>query len=344
MDPGWGPRSLVGFSWGVVIGGVAQLVCQFPALRAVGYRFVADFRWNDPGVRQILRLMGPAVIAASVTQVNVVVNSMFAYGVGEGAVSWLSYAFRLMQLPIGVFGVAVATVTLPALSRAAMGGVGEDFGPTLAKGLKLVMFLVFPATVGLVVLAGPIISLIYERGAFDAGDREATAGALRAYGYGLLFYAGLKVLQPAFYAIEKRWLPLVASFMALAVNIGCNYVFVFVYKWGHESLALTTSIVASLNFVFLYAAMARYAGDIGTKGVVIAFLKIGVATAVMAVMCQAADRTIFAELGEMLLWKKAAYLGGVIAVSGGAYFVVAKLLRVEEVSEMLGLVRRKAKD
>ena len=88
MDPTWGPRSLVGFSWGVVIGGVAQLVCQFPALRAVGYRFVADFKWNDSGVRQILKLMGPAVIAASVTQVNVVVNAMFAYGVGEGAVSY----------------------------------------------------------------------------------------------------------------------------------------------------------------------------------------------------------------------------------------------------------------
>jgi indolepyruvate ferredoxin oxidoreductase len=109
----------------------------------------------------------------------------------------------------------------------------------------------------------------------------ATAGALRAYGYGLLFYAGLKVLQPAFYAIEKRWLPMIASLIALFVNIGCNYVFVFVFKWGHESLALTTSIVASLNFVFLYFAMRRYAGDIGTKGLGVAFLKVGAATAVM---------------------------------------------------------------
>jgi putative peptidoglycan lipid II flippase len=163
MDPEWGPRSLVGFSWGVLIGGMAQLVCQFPALLAVGYRFKANFNWNDSGVKKILTLMIPAVIAASVTQVNVLVNAMFAYGVGEGAVSWLNFAFRLMQLPIGVFGVAVATVTLPALSRAAMNGIGEDFAPTLLKGLKLVMFLVFPATVGLIVLAQPIVSLLYER-------------------------------------------------------------------------------------------------------------------------------------------------------------------------------------
>jgi putative peptidoglycan lipid II flippase len=341
MDPNWGPRSLVGFSWGVVIGGVAQLVCQFPALRAVGYRFVADFRWNDSGVRQILKLMVPAVIAASVTQVNVVVNSMFAYGVGEGAVSWLSYAFRLMQLPIGVFGVAVATVTLPALSRAAINGAGDDFGPTLSKGLKLVMFLVFPATVGLVVLAEPIISLIYERGKFDVADRIATAGALRAYGYGLLFYAGLKVLQPAFYAIEKRWFPMIASIIALVVNIACNYTFVFVFKWGHESLALTTSIVASLNFLFLYAAMSRYAGDIGTKGLVLAFLKIGAATGVMAVVCFFGNRLLFADLTAMRFVMKALWLGGLIGVAAAAYFAVALLLKVDEVGEMGALVKRK---
>ena len=342
IDPTWGPSSLVGFAWGVVIGGVAQLVCQFPALRAVGYRFVADFRWNDSGVKQILKLMGPAVIAASVTQVNVVVNAMFAYGVGEGAVSWLSYAFRLMQLPIGVFGVAVATVTLPALSRAAIHGVGEDFAPTLAKGLKLVMFLVFPATVGLVVLAEPIISLLYERGEFDAADMMATAGALQAYGYGLLFYAGLKVLQPAFYAIEKRWFPMIASLIALIVNIGCNYVFVFVFKWGHESLALTTSIVASLNFVFLYLAMIRYSGDVGTKGLIVSFVKIGAATAVMAVVCYFGNRLLLGDLTELCFVMKAGWLIGLIGVAAGAYFAVAKLLRVAEVADVLALVKRKS--
>lgn len=343
MDPHWGPRSLVGFSWGVVIGGVAQWVCQFPALRAVGYRFVADFRWNDPGVKQILKLMGPAVIAASVTQVNVVVNSMFAYGVGEGAVSWLSYAFRLMQLPIGVFGVAVATVTLPALSRAAVVGISDDFGPTLAKGLKLVMFLVFPATVGLVVLAEPIISLLYERGRFDAADRLATAGALRAYGYGLLFYAGLKVLQPAFYAIEKRWLPMIASIMALVVNIACNYTFVFVLKWGHESLALTTSIVASMNFIFLYFAMRHYAGDIGTKGLLVAFVQICAATFSLGGVCVIGNKLLFSDLGRMAIWEKGVWLGIVIAVAGVTYLAVARLLRIQEIGDFLAMVKRKAR-
>jgi len=341
MDPEWGPRSLVGFSWGVVIGGIAQLVCQFPALRSVGYRFVADFHWKDSGVKKILTLMVPAVIAASVTQVNVVVNSMFAYGVGEGAVSWLSYAFRIMQLPIGVFAVAVATVTLPALSRAAIEGVGKDFAPTLAKALKLVMFLVLPSTVGLVVLAGPIISLVYERGNFDAMDRIAVAGALQAYGYGLLFYAGLKVLQPAFYAIDKRWLPMIASLIALFVNIICNYTFVFVFKWGHESLALTTSIVASLNFLFLYAAMIRHAGDIGSKGLVVAFFKIGVATAAMGGVCYFGNVFLFGDLDALVLWKKAIWLCGLIGIAGAVYLAVAFVLKVDEISDVVALIKKR---
>jgi putative peptidoglycan lipid II flippase len=341
MDPEWGPRSLVGFSWGVLIGGLAQLVCQFPALLAVGYRFKANFNWNDSGVRKILTLMIPAVIAASVTQVNVLVNAMFAYGVGEGAVSWLNFAFRLMQLPIGVFGVAVATVTLPALSRAALNGIGEDFAPTLLKGLKLVMFLVFPATVGLIVLAQPIVSLLYERGKFDEYHRLATAGALQAYGCGLLFYAGLKVLQPAFYAIEKRWLPMIASLMALVVNLGCNYTFVFVFKWGHESLALTTSIVASLNFIFLYAVMMKYAGDIGTKSLVLAFLKIGLSTTLMAAVCYCGGQLLLSDLGGMLFWKKAVTVLGLIGVAGAVYLIATMALKVEEINDVVTLVKKR---
>lgn len=341
MDPSWGPRSLIGFSIGIVIGGLAQLVCQFPALRRVGYRFVADFRWRDSGVRQILKLMGPAVIAASVVQVNVVVNSMFAYGVGEGAVSWLGYAFRLMQLPIGVFGVAVATVTLPALSRAAVGGISADFKPTLAKGLRLVAFLVLPSTIGLVLLSRPIVSVLYERGAFDAVDRVQTAAALQAYGYGLLFYAWLKVLQPAFYAIEKRWLPMTMSFVALALNLGFNYLFVFVLKWGHESLALTTSIVAGVNFLCLYVAMAKFAGDPGTPELAKTLAKLVIAGAAMGGVCWAANRWIFDDPQALNFIVKLIALGGTIVVAAVVYFLAAKILRVSEAQDALAMVMRR---
>ena len=341
MDPAWGPQSLIGFSIGVVIGGLAQLACQFPALKRVGYRFLADFQWRDPGVRQILRLMGPAVISSSVVQINVVVNSMFAYGVGEGAVSWLSYAFRLMQLPIGVFGVAVATVTLPALSRAAIGGISDDFRPTLARGLRLVAFLVIPSAIGLAVLAEPIVSALYERHHFGEFDRLQTAAALRAYGYGLVFYAWLKVLQPAFYAIDKRWFPMLVSFLALGINLGFNYLFVFVFRWGHESLALTTSISASVNFLLLFLAMRKFAGDLGTGELLVLLGKLALAGAVMAVACMVANRFLFSNLTHTLFVTKILGLSVTIVVAAGVYFVMSKLLRVAEAEEALEMVMRK---
>jgi putative peptidoglycan lipid II flippase len=343
MDPTWGKQSLIGFSIGVVIGGLAQLVCQFPALRRAGYRFVADFQWRDSGVRQILKLMGPAVIAASVVQVNVVINAMFAYGVGEGAVSWLSYAFRLMQLPIGVFGVAVATVTLPALSRAAVGGIGEDFKPTLAKGLRLVAFLVLPSTLGLVFLAEPIVSVLYERGAFDATDRLQTAGALRAYGYGLLCYAWLKVLQPAFYAIDKRWLPMVVSIFSLAINLACNWFFVFVMRWGHESLALTTSISATMNFLILFIAMRKFAGDIGTASLLVLLAKLALAGAAMAGVCVAANRFFFIDPAHLSIWLRTGGLVVTVGVAALIYFAAARLLKVEEAKDALQMITRRLK-
>ena len=341
MDPNWGPKSLIGFSIGVVIGGLAQLVCQFPALRRVGFRFRPDFRWRDSGVRQILRLMGPAVIAASVVQINVVVNSMFAYGVGEGAVSWLSYAFRLMQLPIGVFGVAVATVTLPALSRAAVGGISPEFKPTLAKGLRLVAFLVLPSMLGLVLLAGPIVSVLYERGHFDAVDRLQTAVALRAYAYGLLGYAWLKVLQPAFYAIDKRWLPMCVSLFALALNLACNGLFVFGFHWGHESLALTTSITATVNFVILFVAMCRFVGDIGTRDLLVLLAKLTLAGAAMAAVCLVATHVVWRDPAQLPWPLRTAALLATMAVAAPVYFLAARLLNVSEAHDALELVTRR---
>lgn len=341
MDPTWGPRSLIGFSIGVVIGGLAQLVCQFPALRTAGYRFAADFQWRDPGVRQILRLMGPAVISSSVVQINVVVNSMFATGISMSAVSWLNCAFRLMQLPIGIFGVAVATVTLPALSRAAIGGISKDFCPTLAKGLRLMAFLVIPSTIGLVVLAEPIISVIYEHGRFTPYQRMETALALRSYGYGLVFYSALKVLQPAFYAIDKRWFPMMVSFLALGLNLGFNYLFVEVLRWGHESLALTTSITASVNFLLLYLAMRKFAGDIGTTSLLVLFLKLLIAGGMMAGVCQLANHYLFVDLAGMKLLLKVLSLGATIAIASGAYLIAARLMRVPEVDEAFGMFARK---
>src|ERR1700719_2955920 len=197
LDPHFRPRAILGLAIGTLVGGALQLLVQLPAVRRAGYRFHADLHWRDPGVRAILRLMGPSVIAASTTQVNVLINSVFASQLGDGPTFWLSVAFRLMQLPLGVFGVALGTVALPLLARMAATGNTQAFRSELARGLRLAVLMTIPASVGLMVLAEPIISVLYQHGPFGAHEAAESAGALRFYAIGLCGYAALQVLVHA---------------------------------------------------------------------------------------------------------------------------------------------------
>ena len=214
--------------------------------------------------------MGPSVIAASTTQFNVLVNSMFASTLGDGPIFWLSIAFRLMQLPLGLFGVALGTVTLPLLSRLAVAGDMPAFRSELSRAMRLAFLLTVPSTVGLMMLAEPIISVLYQHGRFDAHQTAEAAGALRFYAIGLCGYAALKVLVNAFYALDRRKTPMLVSFMAVALNLLFNWIFTFRLGWGHRGLAFSTGCVATCNFLVLYGLMrhqpqatrdASHAGD-----------------------------------------------------------------------------------
>lgn len=341
LDPNRGPMTMVGMAIGVLVGGLGQLVCQFPSLRRLGFRWRPDWNWRDSDVRKIFSLMGPAVISASVVQINVVINSQFATSIGQSAVSALNGAFRLMQLPIGVFGVAVATVTLPALSLAATGKLGDEFRGLLAKGIRLVTFLVLPSALGLCFLAEPIISALFEHGRFTPENRLVTAAALRGYGIGLLAYSWLKVLQPAFYAADRRWVPMLVSFLAIALSVSSNWYFVVVRGMGVEALAITTSLVATTNFIILYLVMSRMTTGLETRALLILIAKLLLAGAAMAGVCLASNRFLFHDLSQMSALARIAGLSMVIPVAGGVYFFLAKLFRVEEAAEFLAIVRRR---
>ena len=344
IDPQFGPNALVGLSVGTLIGGAAQLCAQFPALHRVGYRFRPDFRWSDEGVRNVLRLMGPAVIAASAVQINVMINSKFASHIpGDGPVSWLDYAFRLMQLPLGVFGVAIGTVTLPLVSRHAANGDTPALRSTLARGLRLGLLLTVPSTLGLVFLAEPIISLIYESGKFDAEASQQTAAALRYYALGLAAYSGIKVLAPAFYAIDRRTTPMLVSFGAIGVNLGLNWLFTYRLGMGHCGLALSTGCVALANFLALYLLMRSALGTLESRQLLVGLAKVLLAGAVLAAVCFFGGEAVGLGVpggGKLLL---GARLGGVIAVAALAFFVSARLLGVAEMDDLLGAVRRRLK-
>lgn len=343
MDPHFGKTALIGFAFGTLIGGLAQLCVQFPSLRRVGYRFKLDFDWKDSGVKKVLELMWPAVISGSVVQFNVMLNSVFAsyLVMKDGPVTWLNYSFRLIQLPLGLFGVAVATITLPAMSRLATEGISEGFKDTLARGLKLVFLMTLPSAVGMAFLAEPIISLIYERGKFTPEDTMMTALALRTYAWGLVFYSGIKVIQPAFYAIERRFVPLTVSAVAVAVSAILNSICVFGLKLGHDYLALGTSVSAFVNFTLLFLVMSRIGQGMHGRDLAINFSKLLVSVVAMAGVCIAAQHTVLASWHEHRFVFKCAALFGTIGVAAVVYFGMNALLKNEEVAEFKTILRRK---
>lgn len=342
LDPHRGAMTMVGMAIGVLIGGLGQLVFQLPSLHRLGFRFRPDWNWRDSDVRKIFSLMGPAVISASVVQINVLINSRFATSITqEGAVTALSNGFRLMQLPIGVFGVAVATVTLPAMSMAATGKLGDEFRDVLARGMRLVAFLVLPSAIGLYFLAEPIISALFQHGKFNAHGAALTAAALRGYGIGLVAYSWLKVLQPAFYAADRRWIPMIVSFFAITLSVASNWYLVIVKGYGVEALAMTTSLVATVNFLILYTAMSRITSGLETRALLVLLAKLAVAGLAMAGVCIAANRTVFHEVSSMHALARIGWLMVVIPTAGGIYFVITKLLRVEEAGEFTEILMRR---
>jgi putative peptidoglycan lipid II flippase len=339
--PHFGERGLVGLSIATLIGGFLQLVVQFPALRRVGFHFKPDFKWRDSGVRTILGIMGPATIAASAVQMNVLINSLFASYLQDGAVSWLNIAFRLMQLPLGMFGVAIATVTLPLVSRSAALGDTLQFRSALAHSVRLVMLLTIPSAIGLIILAEPIISLIYEHGRFTAFATEQTAAALRCYAIGLAAYSADKVLIPTFYALDKRYLPMLVSFFSIAVNFCLSWLLAFHFQLGHRGLALSTSMVAITNFTLLYSMMRYHTERLETGALLTTIAKLLCAGAGLAAICWLASSLFFTPHAHAAGWQNAIVLLITIACGSGAFFGAAYLLHVAELRDLVDLLRRR---
>jgi putative peptidoglycan lipid II flippase len=345
-------EAIIGMAYGVLIGGLLQYGVQWPSLRRAGFRYRPVLSFSDPGLRRILKLMGPAVIGASAVQVNVLINSNFASSVinpatgaiDNGPVSWLNYAFRLMQFPIGVFGVAIATATLPRVSKSAALKDMSDFRHTIASSVRLAFLMTIPSAVGLAVLGRPIIALIYERGGFKPDDTDHTAAALALYAIGLAGYSAIKILAPAFYALEDARTPMTISLISILINFVMNWTLVGVLQ--ERGLALSTSTVALLNFALLYFIMRRRLGGIEGVKTGVAVLKILLASAVMGAVCWLISNWIGNTAGETFL---ARAVNVFVSVGLGAvvFYAGAHLLGVEELrsaaSALADRFRRRAR-
>jgi putative peptidoglycan lipid II flippase len=290
-----------------------------------------------------MRLMGPAIIGTAAVQINVFVNTNFASAIVDpatgtvlnGPVSWLSYAFRFMQFPIGVFGVAIATATLPPLSRSTTNPDLVEFRQTLAHALALVFLLCIPSAVGLAVLARPIVALVFEHGKFSSFDTLQTANALAAYSVGLAGYGAIKVLSPAFYALNDARTPMLISLGSIAVNYVMNSL--LVGPLGHVGLAFSTSTVALVNFLLLAVFMRRRVHRLEGRQLGKTIMRIVGASLPMALTAWLASESVAAlPLHGFLLHLFQVSVGIILAVI--VFYGCCRLFRVEELGEAVNAV------
>ncbi len=247
--------AIVGMAFGTLIGGILQLIWQLPSLRKLGFRYRFTLDLQNPGLRRILRLMIPALIGLAPLQINILINTYFASSLEQGSLSWLNYAFRLFWLPVGLFGVAMSIATMPVISKYAALKDIKNLKSTFLSSQVMALCLTIPASVGLILLAEPIVRIIFQYGKFDAYTTVKTAEALSYYALGLFAYSSVKIMVPVFYALDETKYPVIGSFLAVGSNI--IVIMLTINDFQHKALALSVSIAMTLNFLFLATALHR---------------------------------------------------------------------------------------
>lgn len=268
-------------AWGVFFAGLVQLLFQLPFLARLGLLPRPRPVWKDPGVQQIFKLMLPAIVGSSVAQINLLIGTLLASFLATGSISWLYYSDRLVEFPLGIFGIALATVILPSLSEKHAQESKESFGRTLDWALRWVCLISTPAAVGLAILAGPILTTLFHYGEFDSYDVTMTSYSLIAYSLGLVPFILVKILAPGFYARQDAKTPVRIAIIAILANIALNLILIF--PLAHTGLALATSLSAWLNAGLLFLALRRQGTYRPQPGWFLLILRIIIANAIMAI-------------------------------------------------------------
>jgi putative peptidoglycan lipid II flippase len=333
---GWGRGMIVSMACGVVAGGVLQLLWQLPGMARAGFGYRPRLDWNHAGLRQIARLMGPAILGNAALQINLVVNANLASGITDahghvidGPVSWLAYAFRFMQLPVGLFGAAVASATLPSISRSAGLQQLDRLRATLERSLGTVLLFTIPSSVGLMVMGESMIGAVYQGGRFTAFDTHQTALALTCFSTGLAGYAALKTLAAAFYALDDARTPMLVSLASIAVNYLAARACLQWAGMGPAGLALSTAGVALFGALVLLVLLDRRLEGIGLRQLAASAARITAAAMLMGVVCLLSSGAIRAAAGA---GRPGRLLDVAVSIPLGVavFYAGARALRVEE--------------
>ncbi|MGQ9589119.1 MAG: murein biosynthesis integral membrane protein MurJ [Planctomycetota bacterium] len=337
--PAVGVEPIYAIAAGALLGGLGQILLQWPVLAREGFRYRPVFDPKDDALQRVLALMVPATLGLAAVQVNLLVATVLATGDEPGAVSWLNYAFRIMYLPIGLLGVSIATAALPGISREA---ARSDLGALRAKvahALRLTVVLNVPAAAGLAVLADPIVRLLFERGRFGPLDTASTAAALRFYAPGLFGYSVVKLAAPSFYALGESRKPVAASVAAVALNVPLNIA--LASCMGFRGLALGTGLAALFNSGLLLAFLRRKIGGLGGARTASTALKTAAASAIMAAAAWAAERGASSLLPGRSSLLEAVRLSAAVLAGVTAFTATARALGIEEWREAAAQISRK---
>ena len=331
-------------AWGVLIAGILQFIFQIPFLLRIHMLPAPKVDWHHPGVRKILKLMGPAIFGVSVSQINLLLDTMLATFLPTGSVSWLYYSDRLSELPLGVFGVAIATVILPNLSRHHAASSTQEYSETLDWALKMILLIAVPASAALVLLAEPIlVTLFYYGDVMTLRDMSMATLSLRAYALGLIAFMLIKVLAPGFFARQDMRTPVRIGIIAMVTNMVLNILFVvplhFYWQIGHLGLAAATSVAAFLNAILLYVYLKRSGVYVASGHWVGFFCRLSAAVGVMLVVLVVVSGPLDAlnsEVWQNLPWwqRSRGILG--LCAAGFVAYVLMLLITGFKMSDLRG--------
>ena len=333
----WLPEPIIGVAIGIVVGGMAQFAMQLPGLKGRGMLFGWRFNPGHPGVKRIGLLMVPSLLGLSVTQINITVSTILA-SYFPGGPTYLFYGMRLIQFPLGIFGVALATAILPTLSAQAARGALDELRTTIGFGLRMIFFIILPAMVGLILLRYPIVHLVFEHGSFTQADTLATATALLCYAVGLWAFAGVRIIVSAFYSLQDTRTPAITAGIAVMANILLSLWLMTLL--GAAGLALATALASMLNGSILVGVLHRRLGRVAWEAVLRSVARVlGACIPMVAICLWIAGASLWTESGGWIL--KSAILFGGIGLSITAYLGVHLVLGSEELDVVLGMVKRK---
>jgi putative peptidoglycan lipid II flippase len=317
-------NQIIGLAISVTIGGFAQFFVHVPALWEKGYHLALEWNPKHPGVHRVGKLMLPATLGLSVDQLNAFVDTICASFLVEGSITALYYSNRVMQLPLALFGIALSQVALPSMSASVARGSTPEVKETLNFALRLTLFMILPATTGLLVLGHPIVAVLFQHGKFTSEATTLTAWALDFFSIGLFAYAAVKILASAFYAYQNTRVPVIIAGVCVALNVILNIVFIKFTPMGVGGLALATAIASWVNALALFTLLRKKIGLLGGRRIFVTTAKSALGCMAMALFCR------FAMHQSELLRPLTVRLSVAIAGGSGVYLLFAKLLRMEE--------------